>query len=65
VPWGSSCIGEGSRPFFGSVRANCCMRKKGGKREERRKKKMKEKKKKEKDKKCGNFSKLENFQGEK
>jgi hypothetical protein len=62
---GSSCIGEGSPPFtpcFCSVHANCCVRKKGGKREKRRKKKMKEKKKR---KKCENFSKHENFRGEK
>jgi hypothetical protein len=64
---GSSCIGEGSRPYtpyFGSVRAKCCVRKKVGKTEERRKKKMKEKKK-QKEEKMWKFFQTWKFSGRK
>jgi hypothetical protein len=51
---GSSCIGEGSRPFtpyFGSVHANCCVRKKtAGRKKRRERKEMKKGRKKRKGK---------------
>jgi hypothetical protein len=51
---GSSCIGEGTRPFtpcFGSVCPNCCVRKKTtGRKEKRREGKEKKGRKKEKEK---------------